>query len=90
MKAKSLVMLFLPAPLPLNLPVGHGEQKSVEVLLLKVLGWQGEHSVGDVGSCPAGHVAAVSIVMGTLMMEPSQPIFHVFVPVGGVMEVEVM
>ena len=30
------------------------------------------------------------IVMGTSVQEPSQRIFHVFVPVGGVMEVEVM
>ena len=72
------------------MPVGHGEQSSVEVLLLKVLGWQGEHSVEDVGSCPAGHVAAVSIVMGTSVQEPSHQTSHVFVPVGGFVEVEVM
>ena len=37
------------------------------MLLLKVLGWQGEHSVGDVGSCPAGHGAG-----STHVVDPSR------------------
>ena len=37
------------------------------MLLLKVLGWQGEHSVGDVGSCPGGHVAG-----STHVVDPSR------------------
>ena len=37
------------------------------MLLLKVLGWQGEHSVGDVASCPAGHGAG-----STHVVDPSR------------------
>ena len=66
-----------------------GVQSSADEDSLNVLASQGEHSVEDVGSCPAGHVAAVSIVMGT-SVKLSQPIVQIFVPVGGVIEVEVM
>ena len=76
-------------PSRLNVPSVQGVQSSADKDSLNMLAWQGEHSVEDVGSCPAGHVAAVSIVIGT-SVQPSQLTLHVFVPVGGVIEVEVM
>ena len=39
--------------------------------MLKVLGWQREHSVGDDSSCPAGHVPSVQVVDPSRLNVPS-------------------
>lgn len=66
--------------------MGQGEQASVEEVLLKVLAWQGEHSVRDAASCPAGHVRVEVPMVISVSLKPlpvSQMVIHVFVPSGG-------